>query len=563
MTKKTQPSFKWIYENNVIESVNDLLKSKWINSVEEFKEKFLSWTYKERKNSYKDLPDIEKFLTFIKKVKDNNENILIFWDYDVDGVSWAAVLYKGFIYYWIPLANIDFILPNRDIWYSIKKAYVDEYLNNEKRKLRKIDNIITVDCWINSWKEITDIVQTYWIKVWVSDHHQIDEAFSEFSEFNINPHRIDSIYPFKKISGSLVALKLIEWIHDIYGFEKWDIEELEDIACLWVVADVTPIENENFYLTRDCLKRYHESKNKWIRYLTKNLWNKDINKNWETADLIWWRIAPRINAVWRLDEPTKSLYMLLNWNDEKLKLLYDILDSTNKKRQEFQEEALKDLKVDASNKIIIIALEKAKDWLIWLISGKVKEQYNKPTLCFTKTNWFYKGSWRSVWKVDILWLFKQVKHLAIWGWWHKMAMGCSVEESKFEEFRNELIKLANDTIKDEDLVKEVHIQGILNFTKLDTVFRKILTRGFAPYAYPNNKPIFLLDWIVKEVKILKEVHTKLIIKDKFWWEIEILKWNELLNIEPNDKIEVIWEYTYSEFNNKITDNLTLIDYYIK
>ena len=362
----------------------------------------------------------------------------------------------------------------------------------------------------------------------------------------------------------MVALKLMEGIYDKYWFEKGTIEELQDIASLWVVADVTPIEDENFYLVKESLQRFHISNNKGIKYFTKLLWNlEDTSKNWISTDLIWWRIAPRINAIGRMSKPTKSLYMLLNWNDRKIEQLYEDLEFANKTRQNLQEDALKDLVIDDSNKIIFVVLDNAKDWLLGLISWKVKEKYNKPTLCFVKTKDWYKWSWRSVWKVDILSIFNRVKHLSLgWGG-HKAAMWCSVSFEKFEEFKNKFIEIWNTEIKDSDLVKSKTITGILDFTKLDLTFRNLIVKGFAPYGHPNNKPLFLLKWKIVSVSYLKDTHTKLVINDSFWATIEVLKWSEKLEVEIWDKINLIWEYQFSIFRDKLSDNIIMTDYYIE
>jgi len=563
--------YTWNLENSLEQELNEelILKSFWFNNRQEYKI-FQNKTYKEVKHHFSLLNDYEKFLETLKYIKDNDKSVLIFWDYDADWITGAAVFYKGFLNYWISLKNIDFILPNRDTGYSIQFDYIKKYLENQNRKLKEVDYIITVDCWINSWKEIDLIKQNYPnIQIWVTDHHSVKEPFSNFSLFNINPNRIDSTYPFKAISGSVVALKLMEGLYETYGFVKGSIEELEDIACIGSIADVMPIKDENFYLARDCLKRFHVSENKGIDFLTSKLGNQeDYSLNSFNCDLVWMRIAPRINAVWRIDDPRFAFYMLINEDKEKLNLLFNKLDETNTKRKEICDITLENLEKSwINNEHNSIILEgDISDWIIGLMAWKIKEKYNKPTICFTiqEEKDVVKCSWRSVENVNLLELVNKVWHFFKGYGWHKWAFWWSMDKSNLESFKKEFYQISNSFIKKEDLEKKLNILGKINIKETSEDIINLIIKGKEPFWNENKEKNIILDWQIVSFQINNNKHTfiNLSVGLKV---IKCIFWNEVLENEvlvTGNHIKIAGKLQYNYFNWKSYLQLIWQDYLI-
>lgn len=576
MTNKIEPKYKWkILNKKGLVTEMDVLTHYGLSSEKDL-QKYLWKTYQQEKHSWKLMPWMNDFLKEIKRIKEQKLNVLIFWDYDVDGITGATVLHKGFEYYGIPKTRIDVILPDREIWYSIQKKYVDNYLTNPDRKLQKIDYIITVDCGINSSKEVEKIINEYGIEVWISDHHHIDWNFCDRTRFHVHAQMEWSKYPFKNISGSMTALKMIEGIYEKYGFSKGEVEqyyidgdeikglrengytmeELEDVAMLGTVADVMPIIDENFFLVRDSLKRLKNSKNQGIRTMMKYLAKE--GEEYDT-DLIWFGIAPRINAVWRIWD-AKDGFILLTTHNEKVALnQFQIMDDTNNKRKDLVKVILEKIeKVDYSNDNIIVVYEtingqEVHDWVIWLVSGRIKEKWQKPTICVTRRehNWkvVYKWSWRSVPWFDILSLITKIskKDKTMFGWFggHPMAFGCSILwDEKLKDFKR---MLAEEDVKYKQEVKNCLGTPDLAIAKDPTILN--VTTRLYPFWNGRESPKYLFKGKVSNVEFKNDKHTFLSVSGTFW-VATVIWWNNVFGrkIEVWDDVEVYCEMKPNYFN---------------
>lgn len=379
---------------------NVLAKTLWYNSMADLTMDWMK-TYELNKHDPFLMVDMDKLVQIVSEHIKNKSNILIFWDFDVDGITASATLYKGLIYLGVEPWNIDILLPNREVWYSIKREYILEYINNPNNNYPNL--IITVDCWIKSSSDVDYIVNQLWIEVVITDHHWVDELHLPLSASAIvNPHREWWSYPFQEISGSLVALKVVEALETylINTRNQWFItgpnnninlvnSELRTIAMLWTVADVMPILNENKWLVKETLPTLQTSPNMWLRVMVNMLRKKfedttnEENNTVLTTEFIGWQVAPRINAVWRIWNPYNWLKMFLYDDKRVIENLFENLDSVNKRRQEItREEYLIASDVNKTNnqKWLVYVKDDLEDWIIWLIAWRLKEEYYKPTV---------------------------------------------------------------------------------------------------------------------------------------------------------------------------------------
>lgn len=345
---------------------------------------------------------VERIYSHIK----NDSEILVFWDFDVDWISAASVLIKWLNYLWSDKVRV--LIPNREIWYSIKREYILEYINNPTNNTP--DLIITVDCGIKSSGDIDFIVNQLWIEVLVTDHHGVDENVLPLSASAIvNPHRNGGSYPFTAISGSLVALKVMEALEEYIiqttnnpAFVTWPqwnpnfvMSELQELAMLWTVADVMPINDENRWLVKDTIPRLLTSSNIGLMVFTNELRRQYTERSDLNTDFIGWQIGPRINASWRIWNPYSWLKMFMEKNVDVLRTQFWILNSVNKDRQEILKNdylIAKESEENNPNKWIVYIEENLLDWIIWLIAWRLKEEYYKPTVAI----W-----WRSI-SVDLI-----------------------------------------------------------------------------------------------------------------------------------------------------------------
>lgn len=361
------------------------------------------------------IPDMDKLVERLYAHYKNDSKIVIFGDFDVDGISSSAVLVKALRY--LGFNNLDIIIPSREVWYSIKREYIIQYINNPKKKNQYPDLIITVDCGIKSADDISYIVNRLWIEVIVTDHHGVDEQNLPLAASAIvNPHRANSNYPFQEVSGSMVALKTAEWLAEYFQkmenrtpFVRWPqkntsteavMSELRDLAMLWTIADVMPIKDENKWLVKNTLPNIPFTRNPWLKMFVSRL-QKEYNDAWNgklSTDFVGWQIGPRINAAGRIWDPYLWLKMFLHglWHDDPnvdvdrplnvkdINEDYNILNSVNKERQEILKEdytkAVESYNGKKLDKWLVYVNENILDGIIWLIAGRLKEDFYRPTI---------------------------------------------------------------------------------------------------------------------------------------------------------------------------------------
>lgn len=587
--------YKWtIYDKIIVNNVfnGDLLpiiKKRWFNSLEEAI-KDHNKIYSQNKFDPYLMEDMDKFVDRVIFHKNKWSFILIFWDYDVDGISATSVMAKWLSYLWVNPNNLAMLIPNRIIWYSIKKEYIENFI---KEHNKKPDLIITVDCWIKSVEDIEYIVKKMGIEVLVSDHHGVDDDNLPLAASAIvNPHRKNSKYPYQEISWSLVSLKVIEALNKKLPFITWPNEnpknaplELEELALLWTVSDVMPIVSENKWLTKEALPRYTNSKNVWLRRFThdlrKNIWEGFEDSTYNT-DFIWWSIWPRINAAWRIDDPYLPLKLFFSEQELEINMLITALNGINEDRKELVKEHYNKA-VEEMSKInfgsvnwIVYIQDNLEDWVIWLIAGKLKEDYYLPSIVlWAKQNWIYKWSCRSIEWFNIYevltsmneYYIKNISknpedNLMCWFGWHPWAAWLSIEESKVPAFK-EIFKIFADKLVNVEIKKRyIELDWMIdnfknvNLTTLDQL------NIFWPFGNQNSEPLFLFTWNVFNIEIVwKTASTvKVTLKDNQNNYINwiIFKYNQNTNLKNHFdnliknqykwKLWIVWKMKKNTYN---------------
>ncbi len=338
------------------------------------------------------LPDMEKAVERILEAREKHERIIIFGDYDVDGVSSTAILVRflteiGCI--------VSYRLPHRvHDGYGLKEYFIDELAQKE------VKLVITVDC---GTRDIWPIrhAKSLGIDVIVTDHHAVPAIIPEEVIALINPKRTDSVYPFRELAGAGVAFKLLHAIAVKVDSEKWKVKnnnewselwtlnlELSpwvndtlihsiDFASLGTVSDCMPIVGENRTIVTLGLRQMNQSKSRWLRKFLE--WRDKITEN--DADLIGFQIGPRINAAGRMDTPITALQWLLAGED-RVDSLFDELEHLNETRkwttEHHLEKALQN--VDTSKPILFYDAHDLEHGVIGLVAGKLTEMYNKPSI---------------------------------------------------------------------------------------------------------------------------------------------------------------------------------------
>lgn len=495
------------------------------------------------------LKDMDKAVERIKKAKENDEKVMIFWDYDVDGVTSTSILMHFFKKIWL---QASYRLPHRiNDWYWMKNYFIDEIAS------LWVNLIITVDCWTRDI-EIIKYAKSLWIDVIVTDHHAVPEIIPEEAVAIINPKRKDCEYPFKELAWAGVAFKLMMALSEIFLPESEKLKYLTesiDIAAIWTVADCMPLIWENRIIVLEWLKQIKNSRSAWIRKLIEEKIHDDLD-----ADIFGFLIWPRLNAAWRLDTPYKAVNLILN-NSDKIDWIIEEIENINNKRKEltklFYEDALE--KIDREKNIIFYDSEKIEHWIIWIVAWKLTEEFHKPTIVLKREDGKLVASCRSPEYFSIIEILEKYKDYFLHFWWHKQAAGFSISVDKFEGFKNEMIKelewidfTNHKKIKNVDKIVDVTDFG---FNLLNT------SNKYKPYWFWNPKPLFMFkDFEITWVKYLWKTMEHITIENKYDLKIVWFGFWKYFDILKNvDKLSIVFDLMEDKWMGKSTIKAKVVD----
>ncbi|MEE8483794.1 MAG: single-stranded-DNA-specific exonuclease RecJ [Nitrospinota bacterium] len=421
----------------------------------------------------------------------NKEEVVIYGDYDVDGISSTSMLVSFFHGIGLP---VSYYIPNR-----IKEGYG---LNNEAITTlveRKFSLMITVDCGVTSFKEVRHAAELG-MDVIITDHHQLSEALPPATAI-INPARKDCGYPFKNLAGVGIAFKLLDAVrtrllekrmidhHKIPGTKSY-----LDLVALGTLADMVPLVGENHILVRFGLKQMAKAHNLGLRSLI-NLRGGDIKK--VSATDVGFFIAPRLNAVGRLSNAALGVELLTTSDGNKAKEIARKLDGENSQRRAIQKRILGEVlkriekEVDLKNdKAIILASEGWHPGVIGIVASKIVERFNLPTILLNIENSHCRGSARSIPNFHIYNCLNSCRGKLLHFGGHEYAAGLSMEMSMLDDFKSAFQQKASKSLsKNERTISlEIDAEVPLNVFSPDMV-DEILDLG--PFGSSNPPPVFL------------------------------------------------------------------------
>jgi single-stranded-DNA-specific exonuclease len=467
------------------------------------------------------LKDMDKAVERILDAIDKRESITIFGDYDVDGVVSTTLMIKLFQKLNCP---VQYILPNRQTdGYglqvgSIKKA--EEY---------KTQLLITVDNGITALDAVT-AANKIGIDVVILDHHGQEGDLPDAIAV-VNPNRKDCTYPFKGLCGAGVVYKLFhalgEKLFNESDFKNFMLMHL-DLVAMATIADVVPLKDENYALVKYGLKSLTKTMRPGIVELKRisGLISKEI-----TPTAVGFYLAPRINVAGRLKSADLALELLLSDSREKAFEVAGTLNNLNTQRQKIQEnyinQALKLVEEDGmkENRVYLVTGEDWEPGLIGIVSGRLKDKYNRPVIAFTRDNdGNYVGSARSTENFHITEALGKYRHLYETYGGHKKAAGLTISEENMPEFLTEFTTYANTTLKEDDLKSSLIIDTVIQPEQLNTSLVKII-QNIGPYGEGNPEPVLILKNIrLRDIFPLSQGrHVKLIFQaqgrdfEGVWW----------------------------------------------
>lgn len=540
------------------------------------------------------LPDMEKAVNRILTAREKSERIVIFGDYDVDGVSSTALLVKFLIEIG---CLVSYRLPHRvHDGYGLKDYFFDELSS------KWVNLVITVDC---GTRDIWPIkyAKSLGIDVIITDHHAVPENIPTEVIALINPKRTDSVYPFRDLAGAGVAFKLLHGILIALKEEKnnrlFDNKNSEnaihniltryiDFASLGTVADCMPILGENRIITTLGLRQMQQSESIGLRNF---LEGKD-SIEWN-ADIIGFQIGPRINAAWRMDTPLTALRWLLA-GEGRTDEFFGELEHLNETRKwttetHFQK-ALEN--IDTSKPVLFYNAEDLEHGIIWLVAGRLTEMYNKPTIVIkewhdhplTNRKWdtidinssptnleidtspnisLSIASCRSPEWCNLIELLDSCKDFFVRYGGHRQAAGFTIESSKIQDLKEALWKQFAQVHDITNLPKKVlSIECSLPPNNIDIKTLEDIDH-FRPFGIGNPKPLFILENVtIDSTKALgqEEKHLSITISENP--SLKLLLWNaskKKAHLLPGNIISLIIEIDRNEWKWKISIQLIVKD----
>jgi single-stranded-DNA-specific exonuclease len=454
------------------------------------------------------LKDMDKAVDRIIKSIEENEKIVIYGDYDVDGVTSTAVLYDFLTRLNV---NVDYYIPDRiEEGYGLSKGAIDKVI-----KLGA-SLIITVDCGVTAVDEV-EYINDFGINIIITDHHKCtDDLPKAFAV--VDPCRHDCMYPFKQLAGVGVAYKLVTAICMKMNLGEMYLDYLE-LVTLGTVADVVPLIEENRVIVKHGLKRIEKTVNLGLRTLIENSGLKDKEM---AAWVISFVLAPRINAAGRIGDAARAVKLFTTKNPEEALSISQELNDENKNRQDTEQSILQEVisiiesKVDLKKeKVIVVNGEGWHHGIIGIVASKVTERYYRPCILISSEGGIGKGSGRSIEGFD---LFKALNYcsriLEKYGG-HELAAGVSLKDENICEFRSLINQYADEVLTEYHLTPKVKIDVALNTEDINNETVKKLDL-LGPFGAGNPAPILLYNHVgIKEIRTVGDKkHLKLKVQEQ-------------------------------------------------
>lgn len=554
---------KWQYYNENEQEVEEIIEKFKINKLlatilvnrgitnEQDVKIFLEPTRKDFHNPYL-LPDMEIAVDRIIKAMNEKEKIMIYGDYDVDGITSISVLKQFLLKRGLEVSEY---IPNRlDEGYGLNKEAIQEIYDDGYRLM------ITVDCGISGINEV-EFANSLGIETIITDHHEPSEELPKALAV-IDPKIKNSKYPFNQLAGVGVVFKLIQAIGMKLELDEKEYLKYLDLVCVGTISDIVPLIDENRVIAKLGLKLVQVTKNKGLQHLLKVAGYKTIDSN-----TISFGIAPRVNACGRMGHEKEALEIFLSNDIARVEELAYKLTVYNKQRQDIEKEIFKQAiqqineNEEEKNSAIILGDNRWHHGVIGIVASKITDMYFKPTLLLCFEDGIGKGSGRSIPGFDLhLALGKCSDNLEKYGG-HAMAVGLAVKEDKFKAFKTEFEEIAKNSNL-EEIQPIIKIDGQVSSEDMNIEFVEELKK-LEPFGEGNKTPIFVYKGLkINSIRALSEgKHLKLTLKDE-GNIIDAIGFNmgELVNEHLiGDKVDVVGTLELNEFNGNTTIQINLKD----
>ena len=485
---------RWIYrenqishniEPNIDRDILNLLYNRNIKDSEEI-HNFLN-TSLDNIHSPLLLKDVDRAVERVLKAKENGEDIWIYGDYDVDGITSTSLCYLALSELGI---SPKYYIPLRDEGYGLNKEAMD-YIKAQGGKV-----IITVDCGISAHPEI-EYANSLGLDIIVTDHHEINNG-NPPAYAVINPKREDNEFPYKYLAGVGTAFMLIYALFDKLG-KKEDLYKYLDIVAIGTVADIVPLLEENRIFTKFGMEQLNRSHWLGISMLIKKIFEDYQTRKFSTYD-IGFIIAPIFNAAGRLEDAKRAVELFIEKDHRVCTEIINELLNNNSERKEIQETILERaiFKIENEklfeNSVLVVAEEGFHHGVIGIVASKILDRYYKPTIIMEvkPEEGIATASCRSIEGFNMIEALNSMKELFVKYGGHAGAAGFSIKIENIDEFSRRINEYAKKNIPESSLIKPVKLDITIPAYKISYDFIDKISL-LEPFGFGNPSPLFALN----------------------------------------------------------------------
>jgi len=462
----------------VDEIIATLLVQRGIETFEQAKT-FFRPTLADLHNPYL-MKDMDKAVARIEKAIANNENILIFGDYDVDGTT-AVSLVSSYLRSFYP--NVATYIPDR-----YAEGYGISYMGIDYAEDNDISLIIALDCGIKSIDHV-NYAKVKNIDFIICDHHRPGAILPDAVAV-LDPKRDDCSYPYDELCGCGVGFKLIQALAENRNQTIEDLVLYLDLVATAIAADIVPITGENRVLAKFGLEVINSNPRPGIKALVQNVKKKVLT----ITDVVF-IVAPRINAAGRIKHGNEAVALLTEYDLDQAEQFASEIEQHNSDRKELDKQITKEalLQIEENNEqtrfSTVVYQENWHKGVIGIVASRLVENYYRPTIVFTKSGEKLAASARSVKDFDVYNALEAcAEHLEQFGG-HMYAAGMTLLEENYENFKNAFEKVVKETIHPDLLIPEIAYDSEIELTEINPKLMRLL-KQFEPFGPENMTPVF-------------------------------------------------------------------------
>ena len=554
--------YNWIYPNydenfikelesySISKNIAKILNARNITDMTSVK-KYFSDEYEEGYDPFL-MHNMQKAVDRINEAIENEETILVYGDYDADGITSTVLLVETLISMG---ANVSSYIPNR---------FEEGYGPNKEAFTKIIDSgitlIITVDNGIAGIEEV-DLANELGCDVIVTDHHKIQDTIPNAYAI-IHPEHPEGNYPFKKLAGVGVAFKLAHALLEIFP------DFLLDLVAIGTIADMVSITDENRIFVKQGLELINEDPRIGLKILLE-LSGIDTKIDEQTVGFY---IAPKLNSIGRMDSAKLGLTFLMAEEPVTARALAEQIEQYNIQRKQITEDIVKDVinKIENSEKKqknVIMVSGEYHEGVLGIVASNIVEKYQKPVFIMNEKDGILKGSARSIFDFNIYVAMNKISDLFLAFGGHTLAAGFSFEESNFEKIEEFLDKEFEEFKQNNDLKANKNIDIVTSLEDISYQFLNSLD-ALKPYGMDFEKPTVLIENAMVLNKAYfgsEKQYLRLTIADEVG-NLDCITFKDSVTfdkVEKNDIIDLLCNIDKNNFNGRTKLQAHIIDIHIK